>query len=73
MPIATLTFNLPEEQPEFENASNGWKWSFVCWQLDQYLRDKMKYEEIPNSEYEVLEKTREKIHEIMMDNNLQFE
>ena len=40
---AILKFNLPEEQDEFELANNGGKFYTVLWELDQYLRNKVKY------------------------------
>jgi hypothetical protein len=40
---AILKFNLPEEQDEFELANSGGKFYTVLWELDQYLRNKVKY------------------------------
>jgi hypothetical protein len=34
---------LPDEQDEFELANNGGKFYTVLWELDQYLRSKVKY------------------------------
>ena len=42
---AILEFNLPEDQPEFNNAIKGGDWKHVCWQMDQYLRKRVKYDE----------------------------
>jgi hypothetical protein len=45
MPKATLEYNLsePEDLEEFELASNARKYSLVLWELDQYLRNFVKY------------------------------
>ena len=43
MPKATLTFDLPEEQSEFDLANNASKYYSVLWDLDQYLRNFVKY------------------------------
>jgi len=45
MPKATLTYNLdePEDLEEFELANNARKYSLVLWELDQYLRNFVKY------------------------------
>lgn len=43
MPKATLTYNLPEEHDEFDLASNAGKYYSVLWDLDQYLRNFVKY------------------------------
>lgn len=42
---ATLTFDLPEEREEFDLAANGYKWNLVAWDLDQWLRGEIKYQE----------------------------
>lgn len=42
---AKLTFNLPEDQPDFKLAIEGHKWQHVVWQLDQEIRKKLKYDE----------------------------
>jgi hypothetical protein len=43
MPKATITYDLPEEQDDFDFANNGGKFYSVLWELDQYLRNKVKY------------------------------
>jgi hypothetical protein len=45
MPKATLEYNLdlPEDLQEFELANNARKYSLVLWELDQYLRNFVKY------------------------------
>jgi hypothetical protein len=40
---AKLEFNLPEELDDFSEAVNGGKWKFISWQLDQWLRGRVKY------------------------------
>ena len=70
---AILKFNLPEEQNEFDNAVNGAKWSLVAWELDQYLRKKMKYGEISQEAYDAFEECRDKLHEIKGEYGLVFE
>lgn len=42
---ATLEFNLPEDKSDFNLAIKGSDWWHVCWQMDQYLRKKVKYDE----------------------------
>jgi len=43
MPIATLTFNLPEEQAEYDLSIRGSGYHSVLWDYDQLLRQKCKY------------------------------
>ena len=68
---AILEFNLPEDQPEFNNAIKGGDWKHVCWQMDQLLRKELKYND-DNSDYkiEVLEKVREELNGFMIENNV---
>ena len=70
---ATLKFNLPEEQPEFDNAVNGTKWSLVAWELDQYLRSKIKHGELPQEAYDAFEECRDKLYEIKGEYGLVFD
>jgi len=44
MPKATLKFNLPEEENEFNSALKGSDTRVVLNELDTYLRNKIKYE-----------------------------
>ena len=68
---AILEFNLPEDQPEFNNALKGGDWKHVCWEIDQYLRKEIKYND-DNSDYKirVLEKVREELNGFMIENNV---
>ena len=68
---AILEFNLPEDQPEFNNAIKGGDWKHVCWQIDQYLRKEIKYND-DNSDYKtkVLEEVRDELYGFMNENNV---
>lgn len=53
MPTASLTFNLPEENYDFELATNAVKFMLACDDIRQYARTLRKYEErkeIPTEE-----------------------
>lgn len=65
---ATLEFNLPEEQQEFEQASNGWRYHSVLWDFDQWLRGEYKYQGI-----EAAYVIRQKLHEFMDDNKISLD
>jgi hypothetical protein len=41
---ATLSFELPEMQTEFDAALEGQKWKSVCEQLRMFIRDQQKHE-----------------------------
>lgn len=69
-----LEFDSIEEQEDVRTALDGYKWKLVAWDLDQYLRGQLKY----NSDnlkdaYEELEKTRDKLREILNDHNLNLD
>ena len=73
---AKLIFNLPEEQPEFEMATNGSKMHSVLWEMDQWLRAQYKYmpdAEYSEDKYETYEKCREHLREIMFENGVKFD
>jgi hypothetical protein len=72
---AILEFNLPEEQPEFELANDGYKWQLVVWELDQWLRSQIKYEpeEMSQEVYDAYELCRDKLHYIKEEHGLRLE
>ncbi len=45
---ATLEFDLPEENDEFKDANDGWKYRMVIEKLDSNLRTVAKYGNIPD-------------------------
>ena len=67
---AILEYNLPEDQIEFEFATNGSKWWKVCWDMDQWLRAQYKY--MPDEKYsedksEAYYEAREKLFQLMSE------
>ena len=68
---ATLEFNLPEEQYEFNNAIKGGNWKNVCWDIDQYLRKHIKYDEsLSEEQLRVYEGIREELYSFMIENKV---
>ena len=73
---ATLEFNLPEDQIEFDFATNGSKWWKVCWDINQWLRQQYKYmpdEEYSEDRYNAYVEAREKLFELMQENGVNLE
>lgn len=70
MPKATLQFNLPEEQQEFEYASNGTSYSCVISEMDNYLRAKLKYEDLSEEIGNVYQEVRDKLNELCNEYNV---
>ncbi len=70
MPRATLTFRLPEEEDEHQLAIDGGKWAAVLWELDMWLRNGAKYEDVDSIPVDGL---RVKIRELCDDRGLRLE
>lgn len=45
MPVGTLKFKLPREEEEFRMAQKGFQYKIVIDDLDNVLRNKIKYED----------------------------
>ena len=68
---ATLEFNLPEDQYEFNTAIKGGGWKHVCWEMDQYLRKEIKYNDsLSEEQLRVYEGVREELYGFMNENNV---
>ncbi len=65
---ATLEFYLPEDQEEFNHATNGFNYYMALVEMDQWLRSEYKY----NGKEEMYE-VREKLREIIFENNVKIE
>lgn len=67
---AILEFNLPEEQDDFEVASKAYRYKISLEDFDNYLRARLKYEDISDEKiYECIENIRNKLHEILNEND----
>ena len=73
---AQLIFNLPEDQQEFNFATQGSDWWNVCWEMDKWLRAQYKYmpdESYSEDKYNTYVEAREKLLELINDNNLNID
>ena len=73
---AILKFNTPEEQPEFEMATQGTSMHSVLWEMDQWLRAQYKYmpdNEYSDDKYETYVKCREHLRELIFENGVKFD
>jgi hypothetical protein len=75
MPTATLVFNLPEEQDDFELVNKASKYYSVIWDLDQFLRSKIKYADEHTSELsiEAFQHVRDELWNLMNEKNITLE
>lgn len=76
-----LEFDSIEEQEDIRTALDGYKYKIAIAELDNKLRKHIKNafsildnnKEITDIEYEILEKIRNEIREILIDNNLSID
>ena len=69
-----IKFSDEDAASDAQVALDGWKWKSSIWELDQYLRAEIKYDENLSSEViKAYEELRDKIREIISDNNLTME
>jgi hypothetical protein len=70
----TIEFSDEDAAEDARVALDGWKWKHAMWELDQHLRNELKYnEKLPSAVDEAYESLRNKIREILSDNNLTME
>ena len=67
---AKLTFNLPEDQAEFDLATQGGNMYAALWDISQELRTLWKYEELSEEEWKIVERIRESFYDILQKNNI---
>ena len=72
---AILEFNLPDDDHEFEMATKGAHFHSVLWEMDQYLRGKIKYapDDMSDDTLKTFEESRSQLHEIMSSYNVSFD
>ena len=69
---ATIEFNLPEDEEQFNAANKCMDWALVAWDIDQLLRNKLKYSDLlPNTRAE-LEEIRDTLNEMLTDRGLTY-
>ena len=72
---AILKFDLPDDKTEFEVASKAMDWSILAWDIDQHIRNRLKYQTEKlqtTSANEELELLRNELHDLMQESGLQF-
>jgi len=67
---AVLKFDLPGEKVEFDSAVRGFELACQVWEYDQWLRGKLKYEELGEGEGKAYEDAREKLRDFIDVDNL---
>lgn len=67
---AILEFNLPEDAREHNLAARAGNMYSSLWELDQWLRGKIKYGHDFKSADEALEASRKELHDILDSNSV---
>ena len=76
MARATLSFNLekPEDVAAHKRAVKALDMALVIWDIDQYLRGKIKYDETLHQEaHDALDKARGELYDIMNKHNVDID
>lgn len=66
---ATIEFNLPEEQYQFDCAVKGISMDMAISEMKEEFRKMIKYNEWSDIQYKMLEELRDKFNEIIQINN----
>jgi hypothetical protein len=67
---AIIEFNLPEDQAEHYCAIKGADMLNVLWELKAELRAMLKYGELPDQQYEIVEKIQDFLMSSLDDNDV---
>lgn len=73
MPIATLSFTLPEEREEFRLTQDGVEWYLLVQELLQHIRSKTKHGELSEEQYAAYDNIRDSIVNLANERNLSLE
>ena len=72
---AILKFDLPDDKTEFEAATKAMDWAILVWDLEQHIRNRLKYQSEKldtSSAKEELELLRESLNEMLIVRGLQY-
>ena len=70
---AILEFNLPDDQYEYDMASKGVAMYNVLWELKSELRSMLKYGDLPDAQYEIVEKIQDFLISSLNDNEINLD
>ena len=66
---AILEFELPADKENFDVSAKGMDWALLVWHIDQFIRNKIKYEQDRDG---VLQLVRNELRHKMEESGLQF-
>lgn len=70
----TIEFNLPDQQERFDNLMNGAKWKYVVREMDEYMRELLKWnsENLDESQLVVVRQVRSMLLQYLEQENLRL-
>ena len=72
---AILKFDLPDDKTEFEAATKSMDWAILAWDIEQYIRNRLKYQSEKldtSSAKEELEIIRKTLNDMLVDRGLNY-
>ena len=69
---AILEFNLPEEQEDYDMAFCGHDYWCSLYDFSQYLRNKIKYEELDEKTTKIYDQIRSEFYEILKEKGIEL-
>jgi hypothetical protein len=70
---ATIEYNLPEDEFEFNCAVKSTKMYFALTEIKGELRAILKHGELRDDQYKFLDKMNERLHEILSENEINLD
>lgn len=70
---AILEFNLPDEQPEHYCAMKGADMLNVLWEIRSELRSMLKYGELSEEQYNIVDKIEDFLYRSLNDNDINLD
>ena len=67
---ATIEFNLPEDQNQYKWATNGYNYFSVLYNFREYLRNKLKHEDLSEHDILVVEAIQSDFLEMLYDDEV---
>jgi hypothetical protein len=70
MPKALLRFSLPEEQEEFDTACRGAAFKYALSQLNEFLRQQVKYCDHPQAVEAAYQNVRDELLRLLLEHDI---
>ena len=67
---ATIEFDLPEDTEDLDTALAAQRYRSTLWDLEQWLRNKLKYEQLTPEQDKAYQECRDQLHELLNENNV---